>query len=96
MFDLIKRVFNRKERETIDALRKYQIVYNTPEGRWVLNDILNLCGYGGSALGKDTEETYWKIGQQNVGLEIAQRLTANIVKLEEESKALELANEVAE
>lgn len=86
MFELIKKVFNRKERNAIERIRKYQTVYNTPDGKWVIEDILALCKYGESGLGKDTEHTYFKLGMQNIGIELAQLLTAEISKLEEEAK----------
>ena len=94
MFELVKRVFNRKDRETTDMLRKYQTVYNTPDGRWVLEDILRMCHYGDSCLGKSTEETYFKMGEQNIGIEIAQILCADILKLEEEAKKEEMYTDV--
>ncbi len=94
LFELVKRVYNRKDRETVDALRKYQTVYNTPEGRWVLEDILSMCHYGDSCLGKTTDETYFKMGEHNIGVEIAQRINADIVKLEEQSKKEEMSTDV--
>ena len=93
MFEFVKAVFNRKERKAIDRLRKYQTVYNTPEGKWVMNDILALCKYGESALGGSDRETNFRLGEQNIGIEIVQLLTADIAKLEEQSKKEEVANE---
>lgn len=86
MFEFVKKVFCRKERKAVDRIRKYQTVYNTPEGKWVLEDILALCKYGESGLGKDTDHTYFKLGMQNIGIEIVQILTADIAKLEEQAK----------
>ena len=93
MFRLIKSIFGRKERKAIERIRKYQTVYNTPDGKWVLEDIMALCKYGESGLGKDTEHTYFKLGMQNIGIELAQLLTASISKLEEEAKKEEEMND---
>ena len=93
MLEFIKKIFAREDREAIDGIRKYQTVYNTPEGRWVLEDILNLANYGGSCIGVDDQATYLKLGAHNLGVEIAQRLTADIVKLEEASKKEENTDE---
>ena len=94
IFELVKRVFSRKEREVLDRLRKYQTVYNTPEGRWVLEDILAMCHYGENCLGNTDCETYFKLGEHNIGVELAQILNADIAKLEAESKKEEDANEL--
>ncbi len=60
-------------------------MYNDPNGRWVLEDILkNLCHYGESCIGKDNISTNLKLGAQNVGIEIVQRLAANISLIKEE------------
>jgi hypothetical protein len=93
VFELIKNVFGRKEREAIDRIRKYQTMYNDPVGKWVLEDILSMAKYGENALGGSDRETNFNLGQQNLGIEIAQLLTANISKLEEESKKQEEATD---
>ena len=82
MFELVKRVFAKKDKSAIDTMRAYQAVYKTEYGRYVLEDILRLCRYGETGLGKTTEETYFRLGEQNVGIEIAQRLNADILELE--------------
>ena len=94
MFGLVKRVFSRKHRDAIERIRMYQIVGNTPEGRWVLEDILAMCNYGGSCIGVDVEETYFKLGEHNVGVEIAQILTADLAKLDQEAKKEENTDEL--
>jgi hypothetical protein len=90
MLEFVKRVFGLKDKTALEGIRKYQQVYNDPAGRWVLEDILkNLCNYGGSCIGVDEQSTNLKLGAQNVGIEIAQRLTANISEIEEELKEIE-------
>ena len=41
-----------------------------------------------------TDETYFKMGEHNIGVEIAQRLNADIIKLEEQSKKEEMSTNV--
>lgn len=94
MIELTKKVFSSECKDDIEAIRKYKIVYDTPEGRWVLENILKLCHYGDSCLGNSTDETYFKLGEHNIGLEIAQRITADIQKLEESSKKEEMTDDV--
>lgn len=94
MFGFIKKVFASKDIESIEAVRKYQQVYNTPEGKWVIEDILkNLCNYGGSCIGKDDQSTYLKLGAHNVGLEITQRVTADLSKLQEQKNKEEFTDD---
>ncbi|RLC28153.1 MAG: hypothetical protein DRH37_09925 [Deltaproteobacteria bacterium] len=92
MFELIKKVFTRKDKDSIETIRRYQTVYNTEMGRWVIEDILRLCNYGGSCVGKTDIETYFKLGEHNIGLEIAQRITANLSELEDAKKQEEHTN----
>jgi len=94
LFGLIKRVFASKDREAIESIRKYQQVYNTPDGKWVIEDILkNICNYGGSCLGKDNDETNRNIGISIVGVELAQRITADLSKLQEQKNKEEFTDD---
>ena len=64
-------------------ISKYKQVYETNDGKEVINDILNLCSYGQLLVGRDPNETYFKLGEQNIGIEIVQRLTADLSAMEE-------------
>ena len=86
MFKFVISYFKKKPQPVIVMMRRYQQVYNTPEGKWVLDDILALCKYAESCIGVDDQATYLKLGAQNVGIEIVQRLTADLAKMDEESK----------
>ena len=86
MLGFIKSYFAKKPQPAIVMMRRYQRVYNTPEGKWVIDDILSLCKYAESCIGVDNQATYLKLGAQNVGIEIAQRLTADLALMDEESK----------
>jgi hypothetical protein len=94
MIELVKRVFGRRKYDELETIRKYQTVYNTPEGRWVLEDILGLCKYGESALGSCDGETNFNLGMQNVGIELVQRMTANIKELQDLQNKEELSTDV--
>jgi len=94
MIGLVKRVFRRKGYSNIESIQKYQTVYNTPEGRWVLEDILALCKYGENALGGSDRETNFNLGAQNIGIELAQRLTASVKELQELKNKEELSTDV--
>ncbi len=86
IFELVKRICSRKKLKETERLRRYQQVYNTTAGRWVLEDILAMCHYGETALGKDTEETYFRLGEHNVGVELASLINANILEMEKIEK----------
>ena len=87
-FSLVRSVFEHSEREKrnkdrISMIRKYQELYKTETGKQVFEDILALCHYGELALGKSNDETNFNLGIQNVGVEIASILNADLTKLEE-------------
>ena len=86
MFGFVKSYFNKKPQPAIVKMRRYQQLYNTPEGKWVLDDILGLCKYAESCIGIDNQATYLKLGAQNVGIEIVQLLTADLSQMDEESQ----------
>lgn len=88
IFKLIQNVFRHNERQVkeknrIEMIRKYQVLYKTANGKAVLDDILAMTEYGGMVVGKTTEETYFNLGKQNVGVEIATILNADLTKLQE-------------
>jgi hypothetical protein len=86
MLGFVKKLFNKKPQPAVVMMRRYQQVYNTPEGKWVIEDILGLCNYSESCIGIDDQATYLKLGAQNVGIEIVQRITADLSKMDEESQ----------
>ena len=91
VIDIVKKIFTSKQtvpkdyreelNRKINILTKYQEVYATEVGQEVINDILTLCGYGQINVGRDPNETYFKLGEQNIGIEIVQRITADISAL---------------
>lgn len=51
------------------ALR-YKRLFTTPDGREVLKDLLNLCGYDQSSFNKDPYKTARNEGRREVALDI--------------------------
>lgn len=56
------------------VVESYRKIFLSPEGEEVLKDLLNICGFRRSIIGKDSHETYFNEGQRNVVLRILETI----------------------
>lgn len=73
----------------VEKLEKYQKVFSSPDGEWVLNDMMAAHGMLSSSFQGRASDTIFKEGERNVVLRILTLLRSNPADLRERIKLYE-------
>lgn len=68
-------------KRTEATYRSYQILFNSAEGKVVLNDLMRSCFFYRTTAEANPHETYFNEGQRAVVLRILETLKVNITEL---------------
>lgn len=63
--------------------RAYQKVFNSPDGKKVLEDLCVHCNILQSTYAKDPYETYFKEGKRAIGMHILMMLSIDLVQFQQ-------------
>ncbi len=69
-----------KKFETVKAYKK---VFESPEGKLILQDLVRECGLLNNSYRGDTDDLLFNEGKRNVGLYILANINVDLVKLTE-------------
>ena len=78
-----KKVVDEKLKKTSTLIQSYKTVFSGPDGKDVLDDLLNHCHFKQSTYNGDANDTFFNEGERAVALYILTKLNTDIDKLRE-------------